>query len=53
MNSIPLLIIGAPALLAVYAAKKAQKQQPKNEPPYRDWQFPKKWRPVAKTGEGR
>lgn len=51
MNSLPLLIIGAPAVLAVIAAKKAQKQQqPKAEPPYRDWQWPKRWRPNAKTG---
>lgn len=54
MNSLSILIIGAPAVLAVIAFKKAQKQQPKatiERPP--DWQWPKKWRPVAKTGEQR
>lgn len=52
MNSLPILIIGAPALLAVYAAKKAQKQQPRDEPVrVETWTWPKKWRPVAKTGE--
>lgn len=51
MNGLTLLIIGAPCVLAVIAAKKAQKQQPKEEPPYRDWQWPKRWRPYAKTGE--
>jgi hypothetical protein len=51
MNSWPILIIGAPAVLAVIAAKKSQKQQPKAEPAYRDWQWPKKKREVSKTGE--
>jgi hypothetical protein len=52
VNSLTILIIGAPAVLAVIAFKKAEEQQPKTvEPPYRDWQFPPKWHPpVAKTG---
>lgn len=53
-NSLALLIPAAPALLFVIAAKKAQKQQPK-EPPVRveNWTWPKKWRRVARSGDGR
>lgn len=53
MNSLPLLIIGAPAVLAVIAAKKAQKQTvtPKVER-VEAFQWPKKWHPpVSKTGQ--
>lgn len=53
-NSLPLLIIAVPCLLAVYAAKKAQKQQtptPKIER-VEAFQWPKlRARRVAKTGE--
>lgn len=54
MNSIPILIIGAPAVLAVIAFKKAAKQTkaPKAER-VEAFQWPPKWHPpVAKT-EGR
>jgi hypothetical protein len=53
MNSLPILIIGAPAVLAVIAAKKSQKQTQKPEFKLPDnWAWPKKWRPpVAKTGQ--
>jgi len=52
MNSIPLLIIGAPCVLAVIAFKKAQKDEDDNTGDRKpDWQWPKKWHPpVAKTG---
>lgn len=55
MNGLTLLIIGVPAALAVFAAKKHEHElksgkQSKKTP---DWAFPKKWHPpVAKT-EGR
>ena len=42
MNSLPILIIGAPCVLAVIAARKTRKQPPISEPRYRDWQWPKK-----------
>lgn len=53
MNSLPILIIGAPAVLAVIAFKKAEKQlqhpTPKSST---DWLWPKKWHPpVSKTGD--
>jgi len=52
MNSIPILIIGAPAVLAVIAAKKAQKQQPKEAPVrVENWTWPKRWNRHASTGK--
>lgn len=54
MNSMPILIIGAPAVLAVIAFKKAQKgrEHVAKPKPTKDWNFPPKWRPPAsKTGE--
>jgi hypothetical protein len=52
VNSIPILIIGAPAVLAVIAFKKAQKQQTPKPERIEAFQWPKKWHPpVAKTGE--
>lgn len=52
MNSLPILIIGAPAVLAVIAFKKAERDEKTGDrKPSTDWLWPKyRARRVAKTG---
>jgi hypothetical protein len=53
VNSLPILIIGAPAVLAVIAFKKAQKDEKiQDRKPERveAFQWPPKWNRFAKTG---